>query len=575
MQHLLRSIALACLLAACGSTNPSGNPDAGPPLPDAGPPGSCSQGDACSLDGANGLCEAGGLCGACTDTVDDTACADAYGAGYLCVGNECVIAECHDASECGGAECVAGHCQTCAGDADCDGGQVCDAGACVDAATSCTGGAVGDSCGTGDLCCQRSGDLTCVDVECCTSADCSGGDSCQGGTCVPATSLCVAPAAGNYHVDPSYSGVSTGSAACPFKTLHGAFNAVRTDDFAGDTNVIVHGGTINATSEGGADHFPLNVPAHAYVYTPSGTPDTVVIAPQNKTAFELLYDVAAGAGNQWSARLSHFDIQAAAGSTAGDGIYINGGTLTKPTHIDHVAVHGFKRGIDVDTAGKADINWGIDAHDNADFGLYVAGRVDMQVGASADARSHYDHNAVGIRVNGGGVLDLVAIEQTDGLKTVTASNNSIAGLVELSSDAGNEVHNLGVIDNAIDGVRLFTGSKAKLRGLRIRGSGKHGIHVMSGTTLALGGFDLGVLGDAGRNELGNNTDTDICTETPSGGDQMTAVGNTFGAVDCLAGPGTVVDYVTSCAGHGGGISEPNRPSSFAVSPINSCIYDVQ
>src|SRR5262249_20329983 len=154
-------------------------------------------------------------------------CAAAYGAGKLCVGGACVAATCHTSADCSGQQCIDNQCVGCRSDTDCADGQVCNAsGTCVAAGNVCSGKPISSSCGAGDLCCNVGGSETCTTAECCVAADCTpitgANSTCQAGTCVPQGSTCVAPTAPTYYVDVSYNGPSTGTNACPFKTLHGA-----------------------------------------------------------------------------------------------------------------------------------------------------------------------------------------------------------------------------------------------------------------------------------------------------------------------------------------------------------------
>lgn len=575
----ITTLLLAFFVAACGNINksPETQPDAPAAMPD-GPKSSCMAGTACSLDGEHGLCGSTGSCGTCVDTTDDAKCAAAYGAGNLCIQGACIAATCHTSADCSGQQCIDNQCVGCRSDADCDTGQVCNAsGSCVAAGNVCSGKPISSSCGQGDLCCSVGGSETCVSAECCVAADCTAktgaNSTCQAGTCVPSGSSCTAPASAQYFVDPSYVGPSTGTQACPFKTLHGAFNAVRNDAFTGDSDVIIKGGTIDANSEGGASFFPLTVPSSVYVRTgAAATSPATIVAPPNTSAFEVPYVAQAAATQNWAARISNLMIKQATQGTGGTAVHITGGTNAKPVHLDHLEILNFFHGVNVSTGGNAALDWGVNSHDNASTGLYIgAGQVYMTVGIDADARSHFDHNQFGIYVTDDttSVLDIAAGEPTTGtfagLKMVTASNNTAAGIVLASPNANNSLLNVGVLSNGTNGLMLYGGAKLKARKLRIQNSGASGIHINdNGSATSLNGIDLGTANDMGYNEISTSTDSHICVNTSSDSSFLYAVGNTFGTVDCSTTSGTVRRY-SDCAAHGGGVNDTTLPlSTFGI-----------
>ena len=581
------TLLLILLVAACGDVAPSTKPDGGTHTPDgpgSGSGASCSAGDACVLDGAPGLCGANGKCGECVDTTDDAKCAAAYGAGNLCVQGQCEAATCHSSADCGGAACVDNQCSGCRSDSDCDSGQVCSSGACVAGGNVCSGKAIGSSCGAGDLCCNVGGTETCVTGQCCAAADCTAitgaGSTCELGTCVPSSSTCRAPLTATYYVDPAYTGPSTGSTACPFKTLHGAFNAVRNDGISGDSDVIIKGGTINATQEGGAQYFPLTVPSSVYVRTQStALAPAVIIPPANTTAFEAPYVAQSAATSNWAARISNLEIKQATAGTGGTAVHVTGGTLAKPVHIDHVEVHNFFNGIRVDGGGKAALDWGVNAHDNASTGLYVSGgRVDMTVGTDADARSHFDTNGHGIYVTDdpNSVLTIAAGEPTTGpfagLKMVTASGNANAGIHLASPNTNNSLLNVGLLNNAGNGLTLYGGANVRVRKLRIEQSGSSAIDIRdNGTLTSLANIDLGSAADLGHNELTGSVDSHVCVETTNDGSFLSAMGNVFGTSDCtVQGTSATVRKFSDCAGHGGGLNDPS--TALIRESVNYCTF---
>jgi len=551
MSRICCSIAL--LLAACGETKAPEQPDGGGGSD--GAPGACTPGDRCETDLGGGLCSPGGACGECLDTTDDARCAAAYGAGTLCVGGACIAAACHTSAECGGKSCVDHQCTGCAGDADCDAGQVCSAGTCADGGGACAGKIEGAGCGGTDLCCQRPSGLTCVDVECCSDTECGTGETCQGGSCVAQSSGCTAPGAASYFVDPAYTGASTGTQTCPFKTLHGALARVRNDAFDGDSTVTIAGGTIDATSEGGADKFPLTVPASTFIHTATGQPDAKVIAPPNTTAFVAPFGAQPTATQPFAARLSHLAISRAAPGTAGAGILVTGGSVAKPLHIDHVEVAKFFNGINVE-GGKVDLLFGVDVHDSADVGLLVAaGRAEITVGANADARTLFHANKIGIAVTSDPASVLIAngSEDAQGLDRIAANSNTDAGIRIASPNAENSLSHVGANLNGTNGLLLFGGAKVRVRNARAKQNGNAGIRIAAnGSVVNVGGIDLGTDASPGKNELAGNPDADLCI-TADDTHPVTAAGNLWGSLDCSLTAGGGVPFHTACAGAGGGV----------------------
>ena len=568
MTNFLRAgiAVMALVVAACGSTRVANN-DAGAG-DDAG--GDCTTGDACQVDGSPGLCSAAGTCGLCADTVDDARCAAAYGAGTLCVQGQCEAATCHDSTDCPGTPCINNQCVGCQTDNDCDSTQVCNVGVCSDAVASCAAKSLGAACGAGDLCCTRGGGLSCVDVECCTDAQCGANQTCQSGACVATSSGCIAPPGPNptYFVDTTYTGPSTGSTTCPFKSLHGALNAVRTDNFTGDSDVVVKGGAIDATSEGGAAAFPLTIPSSVSLRTQTGLPDTVVTAPANKDAFVAPFVAQAASTQNFAARISHFEIKQAAAGTAGAAVTVTGGTVAKPVHLDHLSITNFFNGINID-GGKAEIGFGVDSHGNASAGMLVAaGRVEITVGAMADARTQFRNNKVGIVVSGDPASVIVAngSEDAQGLDRIAANGNTEAGIRIFSSNAENLLSRVGANLNGNSGLSLFGGVKIKVRSSRFKQNMQSGIRVSAnGLVQDVGGIDLGTDQSQGLNELGANSDADLCI-TADDNAAVRASGNLWGAVDCSLAAGGNVKRHASCAGVGSGVG---ATGSFIIPAIVS------
>jgi hypothetical protein len=569
---LIALVFLVLPLGACGSTKaPEQEPDA------AVGPAACTVNTACQLDSTPGLCNTGGLCGLCEGAQDDAKCAAAYGAGNICVQGACVPGQCHTATDCGsGKQCVGNQCTGCSSDNDCDDGQICSAGTCTAAGAVCSGKTVGASCGTGELCCTRQGALSCVDVQCCTNAQCGANETCQSGQCVATNSGCTAPPTPAYFVDPAYTGPSTGSQTCPFKTLHGALNAVRTDDFVGDSDVVIKGGTIDATSEGGADRFPLTLPSSVFLRTQAGQPDATIIAPANTTAFDAPFVAQAAAQQPWSARVSHLTIKQAAPGTGGAAVIVTGGTVAKPVHIDHVTVSNFFNGINVD-GGKALLAFGVDISASADAGLRVAaGRATITVGANADAFTQFHKNKVGILVTGdpASVLDATGSQDANGLDRISANDNTEAGIRIFSPNAGNSLLTVGANRNGNNGLSLFGGAKIKVRHTRFKQNGASGVRISAnGTVTDMSGIDLGTGADQGLIEFGGNPDTDLCIAAQDS-HVVSALGNLWGALDCSKAAGGVVPLHTTCAGAGAGVGAPGG-NAFIPAVVSTCTLKLQ
>ena len=585
-----KSVVVLVVAAACGGgggssdnadASGSDNADASG-VSDAGSDGSASgceaEGSACRMeDGAAGLC-AGSACGTCVGVDDDAACEAAYGSGTLCVQGECLEAECHTGAQCGGQRCVDHECVGCAGDGGCDADEVCDTGSgvCASAANACEGMAISDSCGPGGagLCCTRQAGLRCVDVECCDATDCGGdGATCEGGVCVPAESSCVAPATPTYFVNPGYIGVTTGTQACPFRTLHSAFNAIRTDDFDEASEVrIVGSANINSITEGGEDQFPLAVPAWTAVHTAIGLPNAVITVPAGRTGFETLYGVDPEDDTiDFSVRIHHLEIkQASGGGTDGTGIEVMAGNASHPIQIDHVEIHGFKNGIRVTEGGRAELNWGVYVHDNTSAGLRIAGgRADISVSAAADANTEFSGNKDGIVVTSDESSILVASgsENDEGLKRIKVRANNDAGIRIYNSNDTNSLDHVGIDSNGTSGLAVYANTHVKVRNSNIANSAGSGVRVnTNGDHTGIAGIDLGEYPDPGLNDLHDNGSADLCIELVGPSNDLMAEGNFWSGIDCTTAG--MVPATGVCSGAGAGVAWQSAGFDNIVAPIS-------
>jgi hypothetical protein len=543
-----RTLVLLISLAACGGVNPSADdvvgdddvPDVDAMPPD--PPGECAaDGEACTVDGLDGLCAAGS-CGTCDGPADDAACAAAYGDGHLCIAGACLTAECRSDADCAAGETCGDDltCHGCDSDDDCAAGEVCNVGtgACASADAVCDPAEEGQACGPGfpgHTCCGGS----CEDIDECV-----------------VDPGCPAPQLGVYHVDPdSTAAGENGSAACPFTSLRRAFARVRSDG-THDTQqveVVLHGTTTPADEGDGS--FPLSIPKNVILRGESNEARGHVQAPADTTAFEIAY----GPG----VRVRWLEIrQPEGGGAAGAAL-----KLTAPATIDHVYLHGFHNGINVGEGGVATINWGVFAEDNRN-GLYVGGgAARVTVGAAGD-RTIFRGNVDGIRVTAGELV-LLGAQAEDGSRTIVASENREFGIWLTSADQDNRIDTVGVNDNGRSGLYAGGGSRLTVRGSAFARNGRDGVRAApNGDQTSLDGIDLGDFDtQIGNNVFVDNAGAGVCAISADNFSVLRAEGNVFAGVSCAV-PGGALSSAGSCGDTGVDVA---TNASYALS-VEACSF---
>ena len=90
--------------------------------------GTCHTGTSCTTTPGQ-ICNASHTCANCTD---DSGCQASYTDGRICVGNSCVVGNCHDNGGCSnGRICTNNKCVDCTSDTQCATGQLCIGGGCT------------------------------------------------------------------------------------------------------------------------------------------------------------------------------------------------------------------------------------------------------------------------------------------------------------------------------------------------------------------------------------------------------------------------------------------------------------
>jgi hypothetical protein len=539
----MRFVIVVLALTACSSKSAE-QPDAGTGV-DANGDSCSSGGSACSSGGMPEICS-DGACITCNDPTDDAACQAAYGTGTLCIQGSCVAATCRVSTDCaGGVACVDNQCMNCMADSDCASGQICNTGTCSDALAACSAQTESAACGSGDLCCPRTAGLECEHVQCCQTSDCGVNELCAGGACVPSSSGCAAPTTPAYFVDATFAGPSTGSMTCPWKSLHDAFNAVRTDNFTGDSTVTIIAGTFDSTVE----TFPLVVPASVFVTIPALHLDPTIEPPANTTAFIVPFSAEAGATSGWSARLSDLEIKQATQGT-GNGILATGGTAAAPVQIDDVDITNFYHGINVE-GGVTHVADAVRSLDNGFSGVRVGGgTANVTLSASANAASVFTGNIVGIYVTNDPNSILIAAGSPQNL--LHCDGNSNSGIRVESPNPANSISYVAAESNSTNGLGLYGGASVKVRNSTFVNNTLSGVRVVAGTSESMTGMDLGTAADPGNNVFSANTQAEVCVDldTPTG--TLLLAGNTWDALSCASGGSVPNEHLCKTANKGFG-----------------------
>jgi hypothetical protein len=451
----------------------------------------------------------------------------------------------------------------CMADSDCASGQICNAGTCSDALAACSAEAESAACGSGDLCCPRTAGLECEHVQCCQTSDCAANELCAGGACVPSSSACAAPTKPAYFVDATFAGPSTGTMTCPWKSLHDAFNAVRTDNFTGDSTVTILGGTFDSTVE----TFPLIVPASVYVNVPALHLFATIEPPPNTTAFIVPFSAETGATSGWSARLSGLAIKQATQGT-GNGILATGGTVQAPVQIDDVDVTSFYHGINVE-GGVTHIADGVTSHGNGFSGVRVGGgTANVTFSAQAASVTTFVANIVGIYVTSD--PNSILIAQGSPQMLLRCDGNSNSGIRVESPNPANSIAYVEASANSTNGLGLYGGASVKVRNSTFDGNNLSAVRVVLGASESIAGMDLGTAADHGNNTFTGNTQAEVCVDldTPTG--TLQVAGNTWDALDCASGGGTVSNE-HGCKTANKGFASTGLPPTVDVS---ACLLQV-
>jgi hypothetical protein len=571
--------------ADTATTSPPPPPPPPPPPDDGGGDAAdagCVDDTACTTSqGTLGLCKSG-VCSACSDPADDTACKTAYGAtvdggALLCNKGVCAPGDCRVNSDCAGAKIcglnVANTCAGCAGNNDCSNsygaGYICNTttGGCVTSASVCTNPDAGACTGIpGDVCCVPAGGDAgaCVVGTCCSDTQCNtgAGEKCLGNKCTG----CDAPT-DTYVVDPANGDDTTGSgsglqgsvatASCAFKTITRAVQAIGNGKVAPVT-ILIKTGT---TTFGALETFPITVPPFVTVKSQDTANPATIQVPAGKRGFVL---------PATSSGLSYLVIDGQA-KTATDGVVALTGSSSTTTKLDHLTVKDFQNdGIRVansaglTSGGGLAVGPGVVATGNGGAGLDVRDNGVAVVTGTDGAKTHFDSNQQGIHVTNAGQLTLTGAPGATPLTTATVTTNANLGVglvIDQTPSATATAPPLNAITGLTAwntttgaGVRLHAGSNVKLRSSTALGNATAGVHIFSFASVPVTNdvshLDLGVAGDYGLNVLQApssadagappaNTGAGICLQvTANAGQILSALGNTLVS---FAKPVTAVD----------------------------------
>jgi hypothetical protein len=555
--------------------------------------GACSEGD---CHGSSADCSTGQLCGVaqtatCGACAGDGQCtADAvYGGGNICFQGICQRGNCHGTStDCSGGDagliCGAVSSNTCG---PCSTDAQCQADTSYGSSTIChtVGGAgsgtcVSAACGSSGPCAANAADFCCgglcVSGNCCSNSDCGAGKTCVDNTCTG----CSAVTGNKYFVDPvaGNDATATGSgqaggqatAACSFKTITRALQVAGSFAVPG-TQIVVVGVTAATTALDPGETLPIVIPANVTLSTKDG-PIRVTLSPSadpglaNIGGFQLSGDHA-GIAPDPSAPL----IIDGASNTSGIGIGVSPGT-GKAASLSYVTVqntggHGILVGNGTLAIGQGVTSKGAGTALKRRDGLNVAGgAVNITVAAGQAPTSFLNNTQHGIYVTGAAVIGISGVPELvpapNGQGTVVTAANGSMGLHIFEAPgaaASSTVSGLVSWSNAGSGLRIYGGSKVKVRNSVFLNNALNGIYLTGFSAAAAGndlsGVDLGTTADPGRNVLqaviGANPDmTGLCVSMSAGVGPLAlaAAGNIFaGPVDCGASSAPILRS-PSCSG---------------------------
>jgi hypothetical protein len=247
-------------------------------------------------------------------------------------------------------------------------------------------------------------------------------------------------------------------------------------------------------------------------------------------------------GTNRSASISYVTLQ----NTGGHGISVTNGTFN------------IGQGVTVKNAGTA-----AKRRDGLNI---TSGTVRINVTAGQATTSFLNNTQHGIYVTGSGVLNVTGVPvlspAPNGQGTVVVSGNFSTGvrIFEAPGTGLSTIDGLVSWANTASGLRVYGGSKVKVRNSVFLANGANGVYVTSYDGTAAGNdlsqIDLGTAADKGRNTiqalLGSNPDiTGLCVAMSGGMGSLTlrAVGNVFaGPTDCGSVTGVPLLRAPTCSG---------------------------
>jgi hypothetical protein len=550
--------------------------------------GNCAAGQCVS----NGECPSGQLCGVgsanqCGGCVGDAQCTGGggYGAGYLCIGGACLVADCRADNDCGsGRICglnTANRCAPCAADDQCHNDAttygptfICDtsAGRCVPGSCALNNRAC--SANQADFCCGGA----CVAGNCCGSADCAAlgnNYSCTNHVCT----RCALATGNTYYVDPAAGSDTIGTGnnstfGCAFKTISRALAVIGSAPNPATRVLVLATGPVGVASN--AEQFPIDVPSNVVIGGNAGR--VQVLVPANTNGF-LLHHPGSG--------LTNLTIDGQ-GNRAAYGIYVSSGAddTTVISALDVQNMGG--DGIRVVGSGVLSIRAGVHVTLNGTSGspadgLYVTDQGRAKIDVTAGDPVHFDRNtARGIYVNKSAAIELNGSPGSGGNGTITTNSNLTAGLwIEQTPAANlplNTVTGLVSWANPGYGMRIAAGSAARVRQSYVLANGASGILVstyINGMTRNNDTSKINLGTSAGPSYGGNtvqaalgsnpNVGAGICLTLDRGaGAALNAAGNLFaGPIDCSTSTATL-RRSTRCSGSVDYAVRNNGPTSNTI-----------
>jgi hypothetical protein len=345
--------------------------------------------------------------------------------------------------------------------------------------------------------------------DCCVDNDCgSAGTACVSHTCT----ACNAVSGNKWYVDPVNGNdlTATGSgksgtivaAGCAFKTITQAIAHMPATPFAG-SQIIILGAAGTTTGLASGDTLPLILPTNTTLTT-SGGPVTITVPAAG--GFRLNNDNSGISGGTGAALVLDGN-----NHTGSIGILVSPGTATFTANVSNVTVQNTSSdGIRV-TAGTLTVGAGVVVTGSNADGIRISGGA-ANINNPAGTQTLFANNAShGIEVSGTGSVSVTGTPGTpvpSNSGTVVATGNTTAG-IRINQTPGaaglvtNTINGLVSWQNSNYGMRLFGGSKVKVRNSQFLGNTQYGVIVGSGANSVAGndlsGLDMGSAGDPGKN----------------------------------------------------------------------------